>query len=265
MVTASTKNCLQRRNLLLDGGLVIRRARPHHIRHVATQLRPSDCYEATAMTGLKAADAVYESVRQSDHVWAVLLPEKASLQGGRLHSATSGQSSSSTGVRTKIQGRFRQRQGSVLERQKPQDCSSHTLDFEDESPRGGLRYSAFSCGHGSAGIKAVLCGKPVALFGVAGVNLPAGSLNGCGGKACMAGMPWFVATPDVTGCSRRLLRLAGGWLEAFHGQYPLLVNAVHRNNVVSQRWLRKVGFELYPADGVGVLPDGKWLVFARHN
>lgn len=61
------------------------------------------------------------------------------------------------------------------------------------------------------------------------------------------GVPWLLGT-DVLPRQRRVLqRWAPRYIEAMLQEYPRLFNAVHADNTVAVRWLRRLGFTLHPA------------------
>ena len=69
---------------------------------------------------------------------------------------------------------------------------------------------------------------PVALFGIA-IGYP------------MVGVPWFLATPEVTRGSIALLREAPKWLKAWAQTYGGLHNIVDPRNDLHVRWLYDLG------------------------
>lgn len=71
------------------------------------------------------------------------------------------------------------------------------------------------------------------------------------------GCPWMVATPDVYGFSKELVRDGRAWVQSILPCYNMLFNFVHADNTPSIAWLRKLGFtigELIPEYGVGKAP-----------
>lgn len=61
------------------------------------------------------------------------------------------------------------------------------------------------------------------------------------------GVPWFLGTELVTRHRRVLQRWAPRYIGAMLQDYPRLFNAVHADNTVAVRWLRRLGFTLHPA------------------
>lgn len=61
------------------------------------------------------------------------------------------------------------------------------------------------------------------------------------------GVPWFLGTDAVTRHRRVLQHWAPRYIEAMLQDYPRLFNAVHADNTVAVRWLRRLGFTLHPA------------------
>jgi hypothetical protein len=77
---------------------------------------------------------------------------------------------------------------------------------------------------------------PIALFGVATVGAGPG-----------IGWPWFLGTPDVSRAKSHFLRQAPGYLAAWLAQWPVLMNYVDARNLISLRWLRRLGATIHPA------------------
>lgn len=84
---------------------------------------------------------------------------------------------------------------------------------------------------------ALIEGAPAAVFGCA----EHGSL------LAPAGVPWLLGTDAVASHGRVLQREARRYIAAMLQEYPRLFNAVHAENTVSVRWLRRLGFTLHPA------------------
>lgn len=83
-------------------------------------------------------------------------------------------------------------------------------------------------------------GVPAAVLGLVPVSLLAG-----------IGAPWMLGTDVVTRQQRALMHLTGRYLRTMLKAYPTLVNYVHARNTVAIRWLRRVGFEIGPAEPYG--------------
>lgn len=83
--------------------------------------------------------------------------------------------------------------------------------------------------------------EPIAMFGVAPTDLLSG-----------IGSPWFLATDRAEGYPRSLVvegrRYALRMLEV----YPHLMNYVDARNTRSIRWLKHIGFEVHPAEPMGI-------------
>jgi len=70
--------------------------------------------------------------------------------------------------------------------------------------------------------------EPVAIFGVA--------------EQDTIGVPWFLATPDVTRGALSILREAPRWLDKWLLRYPSgLVNIVDSRNALHLRWIEAIG------------------------
>lgn len=98
--------------------------------------------------------------------------------------------------------------------------------------------------------RSVLCftclidGEPAAMFGVT----PYVTLLG-------QGVPWMVGSNRLMAWAgqRALLALAPAYVAQMQAAFPMLINAVHDDNVAAKRWLRWLGFHLLDATPVG--PD----------
>jgi len=78
---------------------------------------------------------------------------------------------------------------------------------------------------------AELQGRPVAIFGV------------CRSQDDPAlGLPWLVGTEDMTGLGSQFVRGCRPVVDRMLATCPALVNIVHRENRVAQRWLSWLGF-----------------------
>lgn len=79
------------------------------------------------------------------------------------------------------------------------------------------------------------------MFGVAPVSLLSDD-----------GVPWMLGTPVVARERRALTRLARPYIARMLAAHPRLVNVVDARNVAAMRFLRHVGFQLLPAQPLGV-------------
>ena len=84
-------------------------------------------------------------------------------------------------------------------------------------------------------------GEPAGIFGVVNVD----TLQG-------VGAPWMLGTDKVDSLAREWLREAPQWLALLSDGYLLLRNWVDARNVKSIRWLRRLGFDVRPAEPRGV-------------
>lgn len=75
---------------------------------------------------------------------------------------------------------------------------------------------------------------PVAIFGVGPLNILSG-----------LGSPWLLGSDELEKHSFELLRKSRPYVTEMHRSYPVLFNLVDQRNVVSQRWLRWLGFTLH--------------------
>lgn len=60
------------------------------------------------------------------------------------------------------------------------------------------------------------------------------------------GSPWMMGTPVLDRHSRILVRHTPGYIARMLAVFPHLVNYVHAENATSIRWLRRLGFTVYP-------------------
>jgi len=75
-------------------------------------------------------------------------------------------------------------------------------------------------------------GKPVVIFGVFD-----------SGQAKI-GAPWMVSTDDIIKIKKQFVRASVREVQLMNDDFPLLCNMVHRDNLVSQAWLRWLGFTI---------------------
>lgn len=66
------------------------------------------------------------------------------------------------------------------------------------------------------------------------------------------GLPWMVGTRLVDRERRALTLLTPAYIARMLAAFPTLTNIVDARNTKSIRWLRHVGFELMPAEPMGV-------------
>lgn len=94
--------------------------------------------------------------------------------------------------------------------------------------------------HSSHCAIATVNGVPAAIIGLAPVNLLTGQ-----------GAPWMLGTDAVTANRRALMTYTGPYIRTMLKAYPHLVNYVHASNRVAVNWLRRIGFEIGPAQPYG--------------
>jgi hypothetical protein len=87
---------------------------------------------------------------------------------------------------------------------------------------------------------------PAVIYGVTKTNIEG------------VGSPWMLATDDIGKICARFLIGSKREVERMRESYDWLYNKVHCDNAVSIKWLRWLGFEIYP-DPCGA--DGKFLEF----
>lgn len=83
-------------------------------------------------------------------------------------------------------------------------------------------------------------GEPIAIFGVAPVALLGG-----------IGAPWLLGTDRVPRFPRVLVREGRRYVAEMLGLFPHLVNYVDARNVVSVRWLARLGFKVHEPQPYG--------------
>lgn len=76
-------------------------------------------------------------------------------------------------------------------------------------------------------------GQPAGVFGLTEVTPEIGA-------------PWLLGTELLVKHSRDWLSVAPSMRDAFHSQYPTLINMIHKKNTKSKRWLKKLGFSFLP-------------------
>jgi len=78
-------------------------------------------------------------------------------------------------------------------------------------------------------------GRAEAMFGVIPVSLIDGE-----------GIPWMLGTDRARLAGRRFLTIGPKYLEVIANAYPRLENHVHRDNLPSIRWLKRLNFAVDP-------------------
>lgn len=66
------------------------------------------------------------------------------------------------------------------------------------------------------------------------------------------GAPWMLGTNALEKNSRILIRKTPDYISTMLRAFPHLVNYVHADNIVAVRWLRRLGFDIHPAEPYGV-------------
>lgn len=85
-------------------------------------------------------------------------------------------------------------------------------------------------------LAALVDGRVGAILGVVPISMATG--DGC---------PWMLGTDLVTSHGRALMAHTPPYIAAMLRTYPHLTNIVHAENTFAVRWLRRVGFEIHPA------------------
>ena len=81
-------------------------------------------------------------------------------------------------------------------------------------------------------------GVPIMLFGVVPISLL--------GEHGSVGSPWLLGTPEIDHHAKAMVKTGREFVVRMHEEYRYLVNYVDVNNGRSRRWLRRIGFVLYP-------------------
>ncbi len=68
------------------------------------------------------------------------------------------------------------------------------------------------------------------------------------------GQPWFLGTCDVPRHAKALLRSSRSWVEHMQNNYDVLENMVDARYAEAVRWVKWLGFTVYPSKPIG--PDG---------
>lgn len=82
--------------------------------------------------------------------------------------------------------------------------------------------------------------RVVCLFGVSPISMLTGK-----------GSPWFLASPEIEDHQIAFLRRNRPYVRFMSHVYPLLENHVDARNRKSMKWLRWLGFNLFPAEPWG--------------
>lgn len=73
------------------------------------------------------------------------------------------------------------------------------------------------------------------------------------------GSPWMLATDGIHAIQRKFLIGSRGEVDRMRARYSVLINQVHRGNTLSIKWLKWLGFTLYP-EPAG--PNGQFFTFS---
>ncbi|MDT3669525.1 MAG: hypothetical protein ROZ37_04220 [Aromatoleum sp.] len=76
------------------------------------------------------------------------------------------------------------------------------------------------------------------------------------------GVPWMVASDRIAEIRKGFIEASRIEVEAMHARFPVLYNRVHRDNKVSMRWLRWLGFTI---ETTPTGPDNQFLNFSMEH
>ncbi len=99
---------------------------------------------------------------------------------------------------------------------------------------------AYGVEHSTSAWTGFIDDDPVCMFGVVPVSLLGG-----------VGVPWMIGTDAVVRHQFAFLRGSRPCVERMRSLYDSLVNYVDDRNLVAQRWLRWLGFEIGHAEPYG--------------
>ena len=66
------------------------------------------------------------------------------------------------------------------------------------------------------------------------------------------GAPWLLGTEEIAKHGMHFLRASKRYIESQRKRYSLLLNYVDARHIIAIRWVRFLGFELLPAEPIGV-------------
>ena len=87
---------------------------------------------------------------------------------------------------------------------------------------------------------ALVNGKVMCMFGVGMLSILSN-----------IGVPWMLGTSLMDEHAHHFLRKSRKWINKVKEEYPLLINYVDARNVMSIRWLKWMGFKMFPAEPYG--------------
>lgn len=88
---------------------------------------------------------------------------------------------------------------------------------------------------------ALVGGEPCLLFGVAPISVISG-----------VGSPWLLGTDRINEIPKQFLLKSRVMMDDMLRSFPRLVNAVDARNTLSIRWLKWLGFTIYPSLPLGI-------------
>jgi RimJ/RimL family protein N-acetyltransferase len=135
----------------------------------------------------------------------------------------------------------------IAARMAPMDALE--CEIFGRTPAEGLERSL---GVSDMAVTCVIDGRTQAMLGVAGLSL-----------IDDMGSPWLLGTSELRRHARLFATAAPALIKAMHERYSRLTNYVHADNLVSIRWLSRLGFD-FPGE-VAYVGEHKLLKFTRES
>lgn len=77
-------------------------------------------------------------------------------------------------------------------------------------------------------------------------DIPAILYGICPTERADIGVPWMIATNDMMQFKKYFVSNCANEMHAMQNTFPKLLNVVHRENLLSRRWLSWLGFMIHP-------------------
>jgi len=125
----------------------------------------------------------------------------------------------------------------LVPRLRPADIVECETLFGQDS---ALRSVMFGLHDDAEALVAERDGVVIAVFGV------------CPGGEPGVGVPWMVGSVEIEKCSRQMIRDSIPRVRSWLKEFRRLENVVDSRNEKSIRWLRRLGFTIYPPEPIGL-------------